>query len=153
MNRLEHRIPPPFVFLGIGALMWALSRLGPALPLERPWRLALALLLAACGALAIGLGFAAFRQARTTIDPVHIDAATALVVRGVFRYTRNPMYLGFTLGLAGWAVALDTAWALTGPVLFVLFIRRFQIAPEERAMEAKFGDAYLAYKRAVRRWI
>jgi len=153
VNRLEHRIPPPFVFIAAGALMWLLAGMGAPLPFAAAWRLPLGLALIVLGAAAIGLGFAAFRRAHTTIDPVHIDSASALVIGGIFRHTRNPMYVGFTLGLLGWAFLLDSAWALAGPLTFVLFIRRFQIAPEERAMEARFGAAYLDYKKAVRRWV
>jgi protein-S-isoprenylcysteine O-methyltransferase Ste14 len=98
-------------------------------------------------------GARAFRRAGTTIDPVHLDRAARLVTTGIFARTRNPMYLGFAVMLLGWAALLAQAGALLGPVLFALFIQRFQITPEERMMAAKFGAAFEAYRTQVRRWV
>jgi protein-S-isoprenylcysteine O-methyltransferase Ste14 len=95
----------------------------------------------------------AFRQAATTIDPVRIDRASALVTGGIYRATRNPMYVSLTLLLVAWALWLGGWWAWAGPVALVLWLDRFQIRPEERAMEARFGAAYLRYKAQVRRWL
>ena len=90
---------------------------------------------------------------KTTISPVDLESASALVTSGVFRFSRNPMYVGFTAMLVGWAVCLAAPWALVGPVAFVLFTNRFQIIPEERVMRDKFGQAYDDYQAQVRRWI
>jgi protein-S-isoprenylcysteine O-methyltransferase Ste14 len=98
-------------------------------------------------------GIGAFRRAKTPLDPVHIDRASTLVTSGIYGFTRNPMYLGLTTLLLAWAVFLSALWSLLGPVIFVLFIDRFQIAPEERAMRAKFDAEYNAYTRRVRRWM
>jgi protein-S-isoprenylcysteine O-methyltransferase Ste14 len=103
----------------------------------------------ACGAPA----FRAFGRARTTINPVDIDAASTLVTDGIYRYTRNPMYLGLLALLAAWAVYLGVGWALLGPMIFVAFITRFQIMPEERVLQGKFGAAYADYRARVRRWV
>ena len=81
------------------------------------------------------------------------QAASSLVVAGVYKITRNPMYLGLSLVLVGWAVFLWSAWALLGPVVFVAYISRFQIAPEERVLASLFGSEYSAYKTKVRRWL
>ena len=89
----------------------------------------------------------------TPLDPVHIDRASTLVTSGVYRVTRNPMYLGLTVLLLAWAVFLAAPWTLLGPVVFALFISRFQIAPEEHAMREKFGVQYEAYAARVRRWL
>ena len=94
-----------------------------------------------------------FRRNKTTINPVDLESASALVTSGVFRFSRNPMYVGFTAMLVGWAVCLAAPWALVGPVAFVLFTNRFQIIPEERVMREKFGQAYDDYQAQVRRWI
>jgi protein-S-isoprenylcysteine O-methyltransferase Ste14 len=142
MHALEHKIPPPVVCLLVGALMWAATGVAPAIAIDRGLRLGLAGTLAALGLVAGASGFLAFGRAKTTIDPVKIDAASALVTDGVYRYTRNPMYLGLAALLAGWAVYLATPWTLLGPIAFALYITRFQILPEERAMTAKFGAAY-----------
>ena len=105
----------------------------------------------------VGVGLAisgvlTFKRAKTTVNPTTPAAASALVRTGVFRFTRNPMYLGLLLCLVAWAVYLSNALALLIVPLFVLYMNRFQIAPEERALATLFGDAYAAYKREVRRW-
>ena len=76
-----------------------------------------------------------------------------MVTNGIYGFTRNPMYLGLALILLGLAVFLASPWALLGPVGFVAFITRFQIRPEERALQARFGAAYTAYCARVRRWV
>ena len=153
MKFLEHKIPPPAVGLGIGVLMWTLASL--AAPLELPFGVrlgvALALLVAGVG-IAIS-GVVSFRRAKTTVNPIKISTASSLVRSGVFRVTRNPMYLGMAIALLGWAAYLASWPALLGVPLFVLYINRFQIAPEERAMASLFGADYAAYKEKVRRWI
>ena len=95
----------------------------------------------------------AFLTARTTIDPVHIDQASALVTTGIYRVTRNPMYVALTALLCTWAAYLGTPWVIAGPILFAAFINRFQIIPEERMLRTLFGDAYAAYCQHVRRWL
>ena len=84
---------------------------------------------------------------------MHPDRSAALVAGGIYRSSRNPMYLGFLLLLAAWACWLANPLALAGLPAFVLYLNRFQIAPEERALRARFGDAYDGYARAVRRWL
>lgn len=153
MKFLENRIPPPILVLAFGAAMWPLAQLPPKLPLDHGPRLALAIGLAALALLALFSGLLAFRKARTTIDPVNIQRASSLVQSGVYRLTRNPMYVGFAGLLLGWAILLTGAWALLGPIAFVAYITRFQILPEERAMLHRFGAAYAVYRSRTRRWI
>ena len=152
MNSLELKIPPPLVALLTGLLMWSAARLVPPLALPGVMRVAVAVVLAGAGVgLAIS-GVLTFKRAKTTVNPTTPAAASALVRTGVFRFTRNPMYLGLLLCLVAWAVYLSNALALLIVPLFVLYMNRFQIAPEERALATLFGDAYAAYKREVRRW-
>ena len=113
----------------------------------------LAVTLAIAGVTFDLLGLWAFRRARTTINPMKPGKASALVTGGVYQVTRNPMYVGLALLLAAWAVHLSRLWPLIGPALFVLYMNRFQIGPEERVMRGKFGDAYAAYAARVRRWL
>jgi protein-S-isoprenylcysteine O-methyltransferase Ste14 len=94
-----------------------------------------------------------FRRARTTVDPFHPETASNIVTTGIYRVTRNPMYLGFLLALIAWAVFLGNGIAAVIPPTFVVYMNRFQIEPEERALRARFGAAYEAYLRSVRRWI
>lgn len=153
MNALENKIPPPLVALITAVMMWAMARDTPAMTINNTLRLALAGVLVVVGILLARAGFRAFGRANTTINPIDIEAASALVTSGVYSYTRNPMYLGLVAFLLGWAVYLAVPWTLLGPLAFVLFITRFQIIPEERVLLKKFGDAYAAYQRQVRRWI
>ena len=153
MDKLELKIPPPLVMLAIAAAMWLASRAGPAFEFELPWRVGAAAALAICAVAVALAGIVAFARAGTTIDPHKPDASSAIVTRGIYRFTRNPMYLGLLLLLAAWAVWLANALAFVLLPVFVLYIDRLQIGPEERVLEAKFGEAYAAYKRAVRRWI
>ena len=153
MHRLELRIPPPLVGLCVALLMWLASH--AVAPFEWPFALrgvaGLSLLVAGVG-LALA-GVRAFAKAKTTVNPTKPAQTSSLVVTGVFRATRNPMYLGMLLVLLGWAVYLANAVAFLLVPLFVLYISRFQIVPEERVLQEKFGAEFTMYKAKVRRWL
>ena len=143
---------PPLVIVLIGALlMWLLDGLLPMPAL--PGMPMTAILIALAGVAVCAAGVLTFRRAGTTVNPLEPARASALVVRGIYRATRNPMYLGFALLLVAWGVWLSNAVALLIVPAFVLYMNRWQIAPEERALEALFGDSYRAYRESVRRWI
>jgi len=151
MKALELKVPPPIVALLVGLAMWLSSR---PLPSDTaPWRLAVAVLCAGFGVVVCILGVWAFRQAKTTVNPVNPEKASSVVSTGIYNYTRNPMYVGLTTLLVGWSIWLATPWALLGPVAFMLYMTRFQIIPEERVMSSKFGRAYDGYRQRVRRWL
>ena len=152
MSRLELRVPPVAVVLLAGLAMWLLARVLPW-PGDLLGGLPAALLIAAAGVAVAIAGVVAFRRARTTLNPMHPEGASALVEAGVYRVTRNPMYLGMALVLAAWAVWLGSAAAVLALPLFTAYMTRFQIIPEERVLEAKFGEPFAAYRRRVRRWI
>jgi protein-S-isoprenylcysteine O-methyltransferase Ste14 len=97
--------------------------------------------------------FATFWRVRTTINPFDPRRASTLVTHGIFRLTRNPMYLSLLLLLVGYAVRMGGQLEFLGPIVFYLYVTRFQILPEELALQARFGDTYLAYKQRTRRWI
>ncbi|MET0551744.1 MAG: isoprenylcysteine carboxylmethyltransferase family protein, partial [Vicinamibacteria bacterium] len=118
-----------------------------------PARLSIGSALALAGLGLCGAGVASFRRARTTVDPRVPDAASALVDTGVYAFTRNPMYLGFAIVLAGWAVVLANAASLALLPLFVLYLNRYQIGPEEQALAARFGPAFTSYAARVGRWL
>ena len=153
MRQLELKIPPPIVALLTGAAMWLASRLGPLIDLPHLLRTDCAGAIAACGGVLAFAGSIAFRRAKTTINPLRPANASSLVTSGIYRLTRNPMYLGLLLVLVAWALHLSSVLAFAGPILFVLYIRRFQIAPEERVLADKFGKAYSDYTSQVRRWL
>lgn len=152
MRTLELKIPPVVVVLVIAGLMAATAKL---IPME-PWHFtdakALAFALVTAGAFIAVAGVIAFRQAKTTANPMNPNASSALVASGIYRFTRNPMYLGFLLALAGWGVWLASLPALLWLVVYILFINRYQIIPEERILEEKFGDEFIFYRKKVRRW-
>jgi protein-S-isoprenylcysteine O-methyltransferase Ste14 len=150
---LETKVPPPLVAVLTAIGMWALRTQLPS-PDTAPMgdgRIAAAI--AVLGVAIAVSGVIAFRRARTTTNPVHPGKASSLVRSGVYRITRNPMYLGVTIVLTGWAFGLGSAMTMIGPMLFVAYVTVFQIAPEERVLLGIFGDDYREYTRRVRRWI
>ena len=153
MRSLENRIPPPLVALIVAAVMWGGAHAWPPLAMNAVVRYGVAVVFFALSGFFAFPAFLAFRRARTTVDPIHIDRASTIVSTGIYRITRNPMYVSLTFLLLTWAVYLAAPWSLLGPVVFVAFITRFQILPEERVMTTKFGAAYLEYKSGVRRWL
>jgi protein-S-isoprenylcysteine O-methyltransferase Ste14 len=153
MQALELKVPPPLVALLDGAAMWAAGRLLPAVHVTGQWRYLLAGVCAGFGVIVAILGVWAFREAKTTVNPVTPEKASSVVTGGIFSYTRNPMYVGLTALLVGWAIWLAAPWVFLGPVALVLYLTRFQIIPEERVMSAKFGRDYNEYRKRVRRWL
>ena len=106
------------------------------------------------GALIIGLpAVFGFHRAKTTVNPLKPEASSALVTGGIYRWTRNPMYLAMLLLLVAWACIVANWAALAMLPLFVAYLNRFQIGPEERALQARFGGEFEQYKRTVRRWL
>ncbi|MFG5779717.1 methyltransferase family protein [Comamonas sp. J-3] len=153
MRALELKIPPPVVALLCAALMWAVAHYWPSSAWAGPWRLPLTLLLVALGGAADLSGLLAFRRHRTTVNPLAPQNSSTVVQDGIYRYSRNPMYLGMALLLTAWAVWLAQPACLLVLPLFVGYITRFQILPEERILQARFGTPYQDYLRRVRRWL
>lgn len=153
MRALELKIPPLAVGFLVGGVMWLAKRSAPALTVTVPGRQAVAILVAIAGAMIIGIGIVSFSRAKTTVNPMKPDSASSLVVSGIYGITRNPMYLGFFVMLIGWAIFLSNALAFVCLPLFILYMNRFQIEPEERALGSLFGEAFAAYRSRVRRWL
>lgn len=150
---LELKIPP-LVVLAIAALaMWLIARAMPRWIVPFPGRIALAVLLAMLGICGTFAGVLAFNKASTTVNPHLPENSSNVVTNGIYRFTRNPMYLGMLLVLFGWAIYLAHVVAAMIPFLFAAYITRYQIQPEERVLIAKFGAPYEAYLKAVRRWV
>jgi len=153
VNRVKLRIPPPIVMLLAAASMWALHHWLPlAHWIATPWN-QLGFLAGGAGVAIDVAAFRRFSQLRTTVNPMDPSKATRLVTDGIFRISRNPMYLGLLLLLIGWALWLGSASAWLIPPLFVLMITWLQIVPEEQALGRLFGEQYLAYRQSVARWI
>lgn len=153
MNALELKIPPVVQVVIIAGLMWALAGLLPGLSFAIPGSPLVALGIAMTGVVVALLGVLEFRTAGTTVDPRVPEQSASLVVRGVYRVSRNPMYVGFLLMLTGWAVFLGNIASLLLLPVFILYMNRFQIVPEEQYMREKFGEAYAQYQATVRRWL
>lgn len=153
MHALELKIPPLALVFLLGAAMGVATRTAPTLGFTVPAAPILAAGLALAGLVLVIVGVVSFRKARTTISPLHPEAAARLVVSGIYRRTRNPMYLGMLLALLGWGVFLANLLAIVLAVVFVPLMNRLQIGPEEKVLAARFGTAFTAYRSAVRRWL
>ena len=153
MRWLELKIPPPLVALLIGVAMWMLPRGSWHVPIAPTVRLTTSIALAVLGVVVAMLGSLAFKRVGTTVNPLKPNAASALVTSGIYRYTRNPMYVGVATVLLGWAIYLAAPLAIVGPLAFVAYITRFQIIPEERALSVKFGGEFAEYQARVHRWL
>lgn len=153
LTSFELRIPPPVAALVTAAAMWWVASHTPALPLSPVVCHAAAICIAALAGICDLAALFAFRRAHTTINPMRPAATRALVTSGIYRLTRNPMYVGLTLFLTAWGMYLSSGWALLPVALFVGYIHRFQIVPEEKVLAELFGTAYDAYRARVRRWL
>ena len=153
MHALELKVPPVVVVLLMAALMWLVSWAEPVFAFAFPARYFFALSFTLVGLVVGLLGTASFRRAGTTVNPTKPEASSSLVNSGVYGLTRNPMYLGLLLLLAGWGVFLSNILAFMFLPAFILYINRFQIGPEERALASRFGPVFVSYKLRVRRWL
>lgn len=153
MSWLELRVPPPVLMAAVAALMWLAARVLPALNFALPAQGAIAVVLGIAGGLIASAAIVQFWRARTTPNPTKPHDASRLVDVGVYRISRNPMYLGDLLLLGAWAVWLANLAAFLALPFFIAYLDRFQIAPEERVLQARFGAGYDAYRRSVRRWL
>ena len=152
MRFLELKLPPVLtllIFIGLAVLLRYLA-VGTALP---PWTAKASPVLIMAGVLASLSGLWQFRRAQTTVDPTHPDKASTLVTGGIYQYTRNPMYLGMALVLSAAVLKSGLVVSIILLPLFIWYMTRFQIKPEESAIERIFAEEYSAYKRRVRRWL
>jgi len=149
------KIPPPIVAL-IVLFAMKLARTIPSFEyglIELPYHRPIGYLLAAVGILMVIVSNRQFHRASTTVNPMRPQEASTLVTAGLFRYSRNPIYLGMALlTLAGVAISQNLLNLLL-VIAFVVYITLFQIRPEEQALRAKFGGAFDTYCERVRRWI
>jgi protein-S-isoprenylcysteine O-methyltransferase Ste14 len=157
--------PPPLIYLGFLFLGWGLAQLGAqpgAIEAGFGWlsagfgltveaRRAVALILIVGGLLFDGMAAGLFRRRGTAVEPW--KPSTALVVEGPYRFSRNPIYLGFAVTFVGLAIAMDSWVALLMLLPCIAVIDRFVIQREERYLAARFGANYAAYRQKVRRWL
>jgi protein-S-isoprenylcysteine O-methyltransferase Ste14 len=157
MNANDHAdvaVMPPLLFLGAligGALLSYLVPIGPGLGSANGLALTVGLIFVALGFVLVALAVRRFRLAGTSVVPV--EPSTALVVTGPYRFTRNPIYIGFVLAYFGFAIVLTSMWVLLLLIPVLLILQRGVVLAEEAYLERKFGDAYRKYKARVPRWL
>lgn len=152
-NGLDLKVPPAALMVMVAAFMWLAASAVPVFDFALPAPLAVPASAFALGVLTCLAGVASFRRAKTTVNPMKPDSMSVLVVSGIYKCSRNPMYLGFLLILLGWALFLSNALAFPLLLAFVEYINRFQIRHEERALISHFGKDYEVYRARVRRWL
>ncbi len=153
MRALELKIPPVALFLVAAGIMWVLAWLLPGAGFAFPGQLLAASMVLLVAGLVGMAGVRAFARAETTVNPLRPHSASRLVAHGIYRRSRNPMYLALLLALAAWGILLGNAVALLVLPVFVVTMNRLQILPEERALAMVFGEEFRAYTRQVRRWL
>lgn len=146
-------VPPPVVVAIIGVVMWAVGRKLELGKFEAALQAPVAGVLLIVGLSLMIVAVASFIAAKTTVNPLRPSRTSSLVTTGIFRISRNPMYLGDLLVLAALAVWLGNVVNVVLLVFFIWYINRFQVFPEERALTNLFGESYVAYCSRVRRWL
>jgi protein-S-isoprenylcysteine O-methyltransferase Ste14 len=152
-ERLALKLPPVAIVVIVAALMWIASSAAPGFDFFLPAKSLTSVSLALIGAGICLSGVLSFRRAATTVNPMKPNLASSLVVSGIYKYTRNPMYLGFALVLLGWATFLSNVVALALLPAFLVYMNCFQIGPEERVLASLFPMEYPVYRAKVRRWV
>ena len=150
---LELKIPPVAMVFFVAFLMWVGAVYVPGLNVQIRFQSIAIGVFGILGVISCSLGILEFKRAKTTVNPTKPETSSSLVTSGIYKYTRNPMYLGFLLILAGWEAAIGGILSFLLLPGFVLYLNRFQIKPEERALVAIFGNEFTNYCAEVRRWI
>ena len=151
MKNLELKIPPLIITFVFGFLIYIMPnpyKLDPRWPI-----VALSITLLIGGLICSILGVLQFKRMKTTVNPMNPMDSNKLVVDRIYQYSRNPMYLGFLLWLLSLGLFSLNPLSVIIHILFIGYMNTFQIKPEERALEKRFGSDYLCYKRQVRRWL
>ncbi len=145
--------PPLLQFFVYFIVGYILTRVFLALSFNEKALLWLSVPMIGIGILLLILAVRIFVKADTTINPIKASKASSLVTWGLYRFTRNPMYLGLLLTMIGGSLTLQNLAAFCGPVLFFISMTILQIKPEEHALKSKFGKTYIDYCQQTRRWL
>ena len=151
MIDIKTKIPPPLVALTFGFLIKYTKNIFPVIEIKN--EIVFGSFMIISGLIIILSAIISFKKYKTTITPLNPSKATKLIVHGVYKFSRNPMYLGLLLVLFGVSTMLNPIGGLFITPLFILYLNYFQIIPEENAMIQLFKGEFLKYKRKVRRWI
>lgn len=153
MRSLDLKIPPPLLALFVAVLMWLVATATASVEIPFSYRTSASVALVLAG-LAIRLAAQiTFWRVGTTVNPTKPSNTSSVVSSGIYRYTRNPMYLGRAVQLLGWGAFLASPFAILLVSLYVAYVDRFQVIAEERALLARFGADYEAYQNNVSRWL
>lgn len=147
------KIPPPLQAAVAALLMWLIARGIGNTESYSAWQALLVVIVLATGIGISAFALMIFTKLETTIDPRKPEQAADLVMVGIYRYIRNPMYLGLVLVLVAWNIHLNSLFSFVILPLFVWYITSYQIIPEEQALLEKFGDTYKSYMANTHRWI
>lgn len=150
---MKLRVPPPVVTATCGLLMWLVARHVPLAHFAFDAQQVMALAFVTAGGLLMSIAAWQFQRARTTINPMKPGNASTLVTNGVFAVSRNPIYVADLLFLIAVGLWFGSALSFLWLPVFVVYMNRFQIVPEEEALARLFGGDYLVYRARVRRWI
>ena len=153
MNSLETKIPPPIVTALFAFAMWLGASFGPFFELGKVVSTILITIFSISGVIIAALGVIEFKKSATAGTPLNPEKASSLVISGVYRVTRNPMYIGSAFVLTAWAFYLSSVLVFFGILGFILYINHFQILPEEKILKELFGSEFEIYQTKVRRWL
>jgi|TARA_Y100001970_G_scaffold118492_1_gene147061 protein-S-isoprenylcysteine O-methyltransferase Ste14 len=148
---MKKRIPPPLIAMLCVLIIFLSKSIFPSFVFS--YKLQLGIFVSTIGFLLLIISIKSFIDNKTTINPLNLKKSTYLVTSGVFRFSRNPMYLGMLLFLLGTAIILNIIGGLIISILFIFYMNFFQIIPEEKALQNLFGKNYRNYRKTVRRWI
>lgn len=150
---MKNKVPPPLWMILTGALMWLVDERVQSLHFSVPYLVEARTFVTLIGAAFVVIAIVQFAKLKTTVNPLEPHKSTSLSTNGVYRITRNPMYLGLALMLVGWGLHLGNPLNLICIAGFVILMTQWQIKPEEAALRDLFGEEYKVYCRKVRRWI
>lgn len=153
MSTLELKVPPLVQVLLTGLGMYLSANALPAARFTISNSDVVVIVMMIAGALVILAGQQTLRRHGTTVNPLVPDSASAIVLTGIFRLSRNPIYLGMLIWVVAYAIHVGNYVSALFVPCFVAYMTRFQIIPEERALREKFGEPFVKYMQTVRRWI
>ena len=151
MIDIKTKFPPPLVALTFGLLIYYTENIFPKIEIKN--EIIFGSFMIISGLIIILSAIILFKKYQTTISPLNPSNSAKLITDGIYKFSRNPMYLGLLLVLVGISIILSLTGGFFFILLFILYINLFQIIPEENAMVDLFKDEFLEYKKNVRRWI
>ena len=145
------KIPPPLIVLVLIVSIYFSSKKIDLINI--PLQLEISIFILSAGILIFVNPVLQFIKSKTTVNPIQFEEVNKLVTSGIFKYSRNPMYLGMLMIVLSASIFYLNIYSILTPLLFILWINKFQIKREEEFLIEKFGDEYLSYKKKTRRWI